>query len=493
MGNIVITKPQIVEGLLRLGGEPGDVLLVHSALSSLGRVDGGADTVIQALLDVLSPRGTLMMPTFAGPPPFDVRNTPSNLGLITETFRRYPGVIRSFHPTHSVAVLGPRANELVHEHIKSPTAMGRDTPFGRLIEMNGKILLLGVDNDRNTTMHTLEIYAQACYLTDRDASYLDDRGRLQTLRVKSYPGPHRSFIGVDSLLRNAGAMTIGKVGQAVARLIDARRMHDAVLAAFKDDPALVLCDNPECADCVMQRAKIWLARLAKEDFVLSALSSSISEFPDQIAMELGRAGISDLVIDRLYGLPVWRVEEKLLQRAARTLAEENIAVSAVHFLPEAAGLDRGLAIARTFGCRTLIVPLVMDAKPFVTWGRENGVKILFENGPLLSRTCLDLLTLAGAENSLVFNPAAFVLLGEKPFLGIYSKCRLKRYVEMLCLTDATFGGAYTLPGRGNGEIRELLSILRCRSFPGRVIVATGPGGPKFRDLMDAFWRLLDAM
>lgn len=493
MGETLVTREQIVADLRKLGLAAGDLVIVHSSLSSIGHVEGGAETVIAALLEVLGEQGTLMMPTFAGPPPFDVRHTPSRLGEITEVFRKYPDVVRSFHPSHSVAVLGPKAAELIKGHLDSPTACGRETPFGRLIAMDGKILLLGVDNDRNTTMHTLEEYVLAPYLSDHEAAYLDDLGRQHVKVLKHYPGPHRNFIGVSPLLRRGGAVHVGKVGQALSQLIDAKRMHDVVLEAFARDPNLVLCDNPSCADCVMQRAKVRRHRLSREDFVLSALASSVSAYPDEIVAELNRAGISDLVIDRLHGRPVWLVPEKQLRRAAQTFSQEHITVHAVYGPPDMGRLDREGDAAGLFGAAGLILPLVGETVKFVDHLRRDRVRVFFENGPLPPRTCLELLTKAGAAQSFAFNPAAFALLGEKPFLGAFNKTGLRKHIGLLFLTDATFGGQFTLPGRGNAEVKELLSILRCRSFRGRVVLATGPSGPPFRELVEAFWTLLESM
>jgi aminoglycoside 3-N-acetyltransferase len=482
----------IVEGLRKLGIKAGDIVMVHSSLSSLGRVEGGAAAVIQALLEVLTPSGTLLMPTFGGPQPFDLVNSPSGLGVITETFRRMPGVVRSLHPTHSISAIGARAEEMVRDHIASPTAAGRGTPYGRLIELGGKILLIGVDHDRSTTMHTLEEYVEAPYLSDREATYLDEKGREQTKKMRLFPGPHRDFIGLDPLFQRAGAETVGKIGNAVCRLVDAKRMHDVMLAAFRDDPALVLCDNPNCADCVMQRRKIRVARLEGEEFTLSALASSVSLYPDEIAHEMNRAGVYDLIVDRLWGEPSWRVSERRLKRAAAVFAEDGITPSGVCCPADESLLDRSIEVMRTIGARTAVVPLPRDLAPFLAAAEQHGFEVLFENHVFPSRVCLQMLEGAEAKKALAFNPAAFVMLGQKPFLGVFQS-RIKHYIGMLYLNDATFAGDYTLPGRGNGEVKELLSILRCRSFSGRVVLATGPGGPCFRDLVEGFWALMEAL
>jgi len=493
MADIPITKDRIVADLQTLGLKAGDIVIVHSSLASLGSVEGGAQTVIRALLDVLGEAGTLMMPTFAGPPPFDVKNTVSKLGAITETFRTWPGAVRGFHPSHSVSVLGPKAQDLIRDHLASPSACGKNTPFGRLIDLGGKILLLGVDNDRNTTMHTLEEYAQSPYLSDYETTYLDDNGRVHSHKLKWYPGPHRNFIGVSPILERAGAQVTGKVGQAVARLIDARKMHDTLMPEFRANPALVLCDNPNCADCTMQRAKLRRYRLKSEDFVLTALASSVSPWPEQLACELNRASIRHVVIDRLYDQPVWRLDDRYLRRAARLFAEENIHVVAVGCPGDSVYADHALSIKETLKADGLILPLSEQASIWLDWARGHETQLFFDHGPMLSRTCTEILKAAQAGPVLAFNPASFSLLGEMSFLRVYSKTQIRKYVGMLHLSDATFGGKYTLPGRGNGEVKELLSILRCRSFSGPVVLGTGPGGPEFRDLVESFWKLLETM
>jgi aminoglycoside 3-N-acetyltransferase len=482
-----VTKQQIVDDLRRLGLKAGDSVLVHSSLSSIGRVEGGAETVIEALLAVLGPSGTLLMPSFNWLQPYDP-DQPSRMGAITEAFRRRAGVVRGLHPTHPVNAVGPRAEELLRDHVKSPTACGSDTPFGRLIATGGKILMLGVDHDRNTAMHSVEQEVEAPYLRDREASYLDADRQVRTVFLRHNAGPHRDFIGLDPLLCRTGAQVVGKVGGAVARLVDARAMREVMLAGLREDAALVLCDNPECEDCVKQRRAIRLARLAQESFTLSALASSVSAYPDEIAHELGRAGIADVVVDRLYGRPVWMVSQARLRRAAITFEEEGIRIGAMHCSPDSAAFAEQLARLREFGVATAIVPLPPDPGAFLEMA--GGATVLFENAGQPSSVIARVLGDEAGE-CVAFNPAAFALAGEKPFLDIVNQTSFRRRIGLLYLTDTTFGGRYTRPGRGNGEVKELLSVLRCRSFAGRVVIATGPGGPCFRDLVDGFWELMD--
>ena len=148
------TAADLKRALLQLGVVPGDVLMVHSAFDRFVGFHGGPVGAIRALQEVVGPGGALMMPTipFQGTaieyalsdPVFDAQHTVSRMGLISEVFRRSPGVVRSLHPTHSVAVWGRRADAIIAGHELAETPCGRLTPYGRLLDYDGKILLVGV-------------------------------------------------------------------------------------------------------------------------------------------------------------------------------------------------------------------------------------------------------------------------------------------------------------------------------------------------------------
>jgi aminoglycoside 3-N-acetyltransferase len=148
------TPADLTSALGDLGVVPGDVLMVHSAFDRFRGFHGGPVDVVRALQEAVGPGGTLMMPTFPfrgtaleyarSEPVFDAQHTVSRMGLITEVFRRAPGVVRSLHPTHSVAAWGSRAAAIIAGHELAETPCGRLTPYGRLLDYDGKILLAGV-------------------------------------------------------------------------------------------------------------------------------------------------------------------------------------------------------------------------------------------------------------------------------------------------------------------------------------------------------------
>ena len=160
------SKQDLASMLRRLGIEQGDTILVHSSLDQFQAFLGKPADIIGALQEAVGPAGTVVMPTlpFRGsaveyvrtPRVFDVNRTPSQMGLLTELFRRMPGVIRSVHPTHPVAAWGASSAAILNAHHEAATPCGRQTPFGRLLDHNGKILFLGTDITVMTFFHAVE-------------------------------------------------------------------------------------------------------------------------------------------------------------------------------------------------------------------------------------------------------------------------------------------------------------------------------------------------
>jgi len=155
-----VTRTDIVEGLRRLGVKEGDLLQVHSSLSSFGYVVGGADAVVDALLEVVGREGTVMVPTFnhGRAEIFDPRETPSVNGIITEALRKRPEAKRSIHPTHPYAAIGKHAEYLTAEHLELRT-FDINSPLGKLAKLGGYVLFLGAPFSTNTAAHIGETMA----------------------------------------------------------------------------------------------------------------------------------------------------------------------------------------------------------------------------------------------------------------------------------------------------------------------------------------------
>ncbi|MHB9134795.1 MAG: AAC(3) family N-acetyltransferase [Armatimonadota bacterium] len=261
-----ITKTDIIDALHLLGLGGGDNLFVHSSLSSIGYVDGGADAVVDALLDVLGPTGNLLVPTFTYSPTtfFDVQNSPGKTGKITEAVRRRPNAVRSWSPTHSVSVLGPEAEALTAGHMAmAPMAVG--SPIDRLAERDGWVLLLGVGHRSNSTVHIGESHAHAPFLR---APRISTAPAQATMRLPSgeevvihhtdMPGCSAAFGTVEYPLRRANAIRDGKIGQASCQLMRGRAIIDATLALLTERMDMLLCTNLACPFCEESRRRIHL-------------------------------------------------------------------------------------------------------------------------------------------------------------------------------------------------------------------------------------------
>jgi aminoglycoside 3-N-acetyltransferase len=236
----------LVDDFRRLGIAAGDRVVVHS---SLRRVAAAPDELAGALLEVLEPEGLLVVPTFTyGREPFKL-STPGRTGALAEHVRQLGGAVRSRHPTHSVAAVGPGATALCagHEQLDA-TQVG--TPLERLAAGGGHILLLGVGHVSNTTVHVGEFKAQAPYL---DIPFRPDWPRLGYSR---FPGCSRAFGVVERGLRERGAVRDGDVGAAEAQLVRGLDVIWETVALLDGDAASLLCADPACYRCTRARARL---------------------------------------------------------------------------------------------------------------------------------------------------------------------------------------------------------------------------------------------
>lgn len=243
------TQAILVEHLRRLGVRPGMTLLVHSSLSRIGYVPGGPVTVIQALMDVLTPAGTLVMPTHTSDnsepaewrnppvpsawyttiretiPAFDPARTPTRgMGVIPELFRTWPDVWRSQHPQVSFAAWGQKAAAVTADHAL-PFGMGERSPLARIYELEGHVLLLGVGYDRNTSFHLAEIRAGMRPECQCAAAVLVN-GRRAWQCYDDIDYDDTPFVEIGRAFEAAGSVQIGQIGLAESRLFAQRAAVD---------------------------------------------------------------------------------------------------------------------------------------------------------------------------------------------------------------------------------------------------------------------------
>lgn len=477
-----MTKQEIIAGLQRIGLTKGDKVLLHSSLLSLGKIEGGPDTVIDAFIEVLGNEGTLLVPVFGA------------LGILTDTLKKRPGAIVSPSPVGTLAAVGADAQNICRDHWRAETAHGKDTPFTRLAEMGGYVCLLGCDQDRNTSLHGVEALLKLPYLKETSATFTTPEGETVSKTWKYYPGPHRDFIGIDRYYREAGVMKIDRIGNAQVRLIKSKDLFDLGLAMGQEDPAFVLCDNPACADCTAQRAAIFADRIAGESFKLTASSRLAGRYVPEMIENLQAAGIKFIELDYVQGKACAFMSEEKLSAIAAELRADGIEISALSAEVVPDDETKLAALAKAAGISRLILPV--GAADAAKCAAEVGIEVLFRN---INHTALATSSFVNGFASIAacmacFNPVSFVKAGEKPFLGSYRIGRFIKIAGQLDLVDSVWDGEAKTLARGNGEVKELISIFRCRNFDGFMCLGGGAVYPgSLKDAADDLIWLLENM
>lgn len=253
------TRQSLVSDLLNTSLTPGMSVLVHSSLSSLGWVCGGSVAVVQALMDVITSAGTLVVPTFTGDysdpsmwqappvpvewwsiiretmPAFDPRVTPTrNMGKIAETFRTCSNVLRSSHPAVSFAAWGKNAEEIISSHSLN-NSLGENSPLARLYDLNSWVLLLGVGYDKCTCFHLSEYRVGGRWQVSQGAPILEGEQRVW----KSYMDiqfQDDCFMEIGAAFELAGYVQVSKVGSAQVKLFPMRTAVDFAVSWLTAKP-----------------------------------------------------------------------------------------------------------------------------------------------------------------------------------------------------------------------------------------------------------------
>lgn len=265
MAQQIVTGETISHNLKELGIKPGDLLVVHSSLSSFGRVDGGADTVVDSLLEVVAPGGTLVVPTFtSGSGVFDPLKSPSTSGAITEVLRTRKHAVRSLHPTHSVAAIGPLADGITEGH-DQVHAFGRGSPLFKILQARGKILQIGTTHTTNSMIHVAEEIAGVGYLDrSQPAKVITSRGKHVSRWVRR-PGCSMGFDVVEAPMQSSGAIAEIQIGRSRVRLMTARSVVDEATELLRGDAEALLCDRPECGTCAEARAILTALQIEEQE------------------------------------------------------------------------------------------------------------------------------------------------------------------------------------------------------------------------------------
>ena len=240
--------------LAQMGIDPRGTLLVHSSMKAIGEVEGRADTVLDALSDYMKD-GLLIFPTH----PWDaitrernvmeVSTEPCCVGILPELFRKRPGVVRSFHPTHSVAALGREAEAYVAGEENARTPCWRGGCWGKLYDRQAQILFVGCPLKRNTFLHGVEEW---CDIPGRLWEEAEDYYVLAPDGTRYYTpqnrhnnsNPSEHYDKMEPLFAQEGAVSYGFLGDAKCILGKAREMADITAGCLKRNPRLFDDDAP---------------------------------------------------------------------------------------------------------------------------------------------------------------------------------------------------------------------------------------------------------
>lgn len=239
------TKQQLKTQLEEIGVKPTGTLMVHLSCKAIGGVEGRGEAVLDALAEYMA-GGLLVLPahTWANVTPenpvMDVLHTPSCVGALTEVFRGRPGVRRSLHPTHSLAVLGADAEAFIagEENIQSPCGQGG--AYHKLWQRQAQILLIGVNFTRNTFIHGIEEWdgAEGTIMPQLTDMYVIN-GPGQRLHTPQHrhcaPLGSETFTKLEPQAMAEGVLTLGRFGDATTRLMGAAPLRELVAGCLKRD------------------------------------------------------------------------------------------------------------------------------------------------------------------------------------------------------------------------------------------------------------------
>ena len=247
--------------LNNLGIERGDIILIHSSLKSIGYVVGGGKTVIEAFLDVVGQEGTLMVPTYPRRGSmyntcnnknyiFDYTSKKTAMGAIPSEFLKLRGVFRSIHPTHSISAIGKYVKEITETHHIGDKTFGENSPWGKLIKLNGKILGIGITLGPTTQYHYIEdimgedfpiktkvdkIFKLKCKIGDNkyinvDVNPLDPEVAKTRIDKKDSAFIRNYFW---EIYKKLGILKVGKIGEAPSWWVNARRFIEVLMDLAK--------------------------------------------------------------------------------------------------------------------------------------------------------------------------------------------------------------------------------------------------------------------
>ena len=241
----MFTKKDLTAHIAALGIKPTDTVMIHTSMRAIGEVEGGTDGVIDAFRDYLTD-GLFLVPTHTwaavteDQPVYDVRTTVPDIGALPRAAAFRTDGIRSLHPTHSMWGVGKDAADYMKGEELAPTPGAPGFAWARLYERDTKILLIGVDNRKNTFIHSVEEFAdipdRMCHhayeITAIDRSGNAHRHPFTTYYCSKCDDVSHHFDNFEKPFTATGAQYTGRFGNAEVRVVDARKCRDVLLRIF---------------------------------------------------------------------------------------------------------------------------------------------------------------------------------------------------------------------------------------------------------------------
>ncbi|PCJ59223.1 MAG: hypothetical protein COA79_11020 [Planctomycetota bacterium] len=479
-----MNKNDIKLYLSDLGLKKGDVVLLHASLSSIGEVEDGAKAVVDAFLETIGEDGTLVVPGF------------NQLGLIPEYVKNMKNSIKSVHPLASVCAIGAKADEICVDHYKQETAFGQGTPYEKISKMGGLVCLLGVDQQSNSSLHYAEAILKLEYLkTSSEITFETPEGEL-TKSWSFHPGLTKDFLKLDKYLIEEDLINVIEIGNAIVKLMPIKEVLELAIHLGTEDSAIFLSSNPSCHDSVLQRAKLSQGLIAREIFSLITSSSLAGWYVPQIIDEMLSVGIDLVSIDLLQGRPIHKIKPSGIETAVNDFRRHGCEVASLRLIKVPKEYESIIKIAKDNEIPRIVMPLFNGLEGLLETAEKIGIKISFYNALISSEMASEILIKyhrKGYTPGFCFNSANFTKVYEKPYFQSYRQ-KLHNYVDQMDLEDCTFDGIQKSIGEGNSNIKELISLLRCRSFTGNLVLSGNNRNiGDLKDCVNHFVKLLKSM
>lgn len=242
----MLTKNEIISQLEKFNIPSGKPVIVHSSLKAVGKIDGGAETLLSALIECITNRGGLLcIPTHTWiEMSLDLKNPGSSIGALPDTAAKHPLGIRSLHPTHSITVFGEkdRAEKFVEDEAYVDTPVNPEGCYGNIYKEDGYVLLIGVDHTKNTFLHCIEEMMNVPErLTDEkiESTIIHKNGNVEKRKLywfdeSKIPDVSVNFGKFETAFRHHKCITDGFIGNAPSQLCSASAMKSVLELIYKN-------------------------------------------------------------------------------------------------------------------------------------------------------------------------------------------------------------------------------------------------------------------